>query len=132
MIVLSDGQARAEVHPADGAAIGRYDLTAADGEMLPIFQTAPSPVRPGPLRHGLNLLVPFSNRISGGGFSHEGRFHPLERNTPGPYPIHGNAFQTPWTVVETSPHSAVLRLASRLSVEVTARSSAARVADLAS
>lgn len=112
MIVLCDGHARAEVHPTDGAAIGRYDLTGPDGDVLPIFQTAHSPGREGPFRHGLNLLAPFSNRISGGGFSHENRFYPLERNTPGPYPIHGNAFQLPWTVVETSSRSTALHLRS--------------------
>ncbi len=112
MIVLSDDFARVEIHPSDGAAIGRYDLTRPDGELLPILQTAPSPGRAGPLRHGLNLLVPFSNRISGGGFSHEGHFYPLERNTPGPYPIHGNAFQLPWTVSQATSRSTTLKLVS--------------------
>lgn len=112
MIVLDDGRARAEVHPGDGAAVGRYDLVGTNGEALPIFQTAPAPGRKGPYVHGLNLLVPFSNRISGGGFSHGGRFYPLERNTADRYPIHGNAFMLPWTVAETSPHSAALSLRS--------------------
>jgi aldose 1-epimerase len=112
MIVLSDNCARVEIHPSDGAAIGRYDLTRPDRERLPILQTAPSPGRAGPFRHGLNLLVPFSNRISGGGFSHDGRFYPLEPNTPGPYPIHGNAFQLPWTVSRVASQSATLNLVS--------------------
>jgi aldose 1-epimerase len=112
MIVISDEHARVEVHAADGAAIGRYDLIGRNGELLPIFQTAPTPGRKGPYVHGLNLLVPFSNRISGGGFSHDGSFYPLERNTAGPYPIHGNAFLLPWTVTEAGPRGAVLSLSS--------------------
>jgi aldose 1-epimerase len=98
MLVLDDGRARAEVHPHIGAAMGRYDYVRGDGRVLPIFQTAPSPQRSGPFALGLNLLIPFSNRISGGGFWHDGVFHALHPNMNGPYPIHGNAFMLPWRV----------------------------------
>ena len=46
-----------------------------------------------------NILVPFSNRISGGGFDWAGIHHPLEQNFAGdPFPIHGDAFQREWTL----------------------------------
>jgi aldose 1-epimerase len=109
--VLEDGRARVDVHPKAGAAVGRYDLTLG-GELLPIFQTAPSPERPGPFALGLNLLVPFSNRISGGGFRHDGVFHSLERNTADPYPLHGNAFALPWRIREETANRAALTLES--------------------
>jgi len=112
MILLRDDRARLEVHPDVGAAIGRYDFEAANGDPLPIFQTAPAPGRRGPFALGLNLLIPFSNRISGGGFWHEGVFHPLERNAADRYPIHGNAFTMPWTVREAAPDTVSLTLAS--------------------
>jgi len=110
VIVLSDGLARAEVHPAVGAAIGRYDYVMPNGDLVPIFQTAPSEGREGPFALGMNLLAPFSNRISGGGFVHEGQFHRLERNGRGPYPVHGNAFLLPWTMVERSKNNVLLQL----------------------
>jgi aldose 1-epimerase len=43
-------------------------------------------------------MVPFANRISGGGFHHGGQFHRLEPNRAGDkYPNHGNGFQSAWT-----------------------------------
>lgn len=112
MIALRDSRAYAEVHPDAGGAIGRYDFKSADGRMLPIFQTAAAAGRQGPFSLGLNLLVPFSNRISRGGFRYENVFHPLERNTAGPYPIHGNAFTLPWTLRETAANAVSLTLMS--------------------
>ena len=42
-------------------------------------------------------LVPWSNRISGGGFSGEGTFHAVAPNATGmPYPIHGDGWQQHW------------------------------------
>lgn len=112
MIALADGHAHLEVHPELGAAIGRYDVVTSAGASLPIFQLAAAPGRQRPFALGLNLLVPFSNRISGGGFRHGGDFHPLPRNTAGPYPIHGNAFTLPWTVQAASDTSVRLHLRS--------------------
>lgn len=112
MILLHDDRARLEVHPELGAAIGRYDFMASTGEALPIFQTSPALGRKGPFALGLNLLIPFSNRISGGGFWHDGLFHPLERNAGDLYPIHGNAFAAPWTVRDATPTAVLLTLES--------------------
>ena len=42
-------------------------------------------------------MVPWSNRISGGGFEHAGQFHPMRPNRVGePYPIHGDGWLQPW------------------------------------
>jgi aldose 1-epimerase len=58
------------------------------------------------------LLLPFSNRISGGGFIFEGTFYPLAPNVPGEsYPIHGGAYDKCWDVIESGPAYAALRLA---------------------
>ena len=48
---------------------------------------------------GCYPLVPWSNRISGGGIEAGGRFWPLRPNWPGePYPIHGDGWRRPWRV----------------------------------
>jgi aldose 1-epimerase len=109
-LTLTDGRSRAEVHPATGAAIRRYDVLV-DGVWQSIFDASADGGRAGPFALGCNLLLPFSNRIAGGGFRHEGRFHALEPNLPGSrYPIHGNAFAESWTVVEAHPATAALHL----------------------
>ncbi|MCZ8093257.1 MAG: aldose 1-epimerase [Acidovorax sp.] len=42
-------------------------------------------------------MVPWSNRISGGGFAQGGQFHPMQPNRAGePYPIHGDGWLQPW------------------------------------
>ena len=44
-------------------------------------------------------MVPWSNRISGGGFTHAGQFHPVRPNRIGePYPIHGDGWLQPWDI----------------------------------
>jgi aldose 1-epimerase len=59
-------------------------------------------------------MLPWSNRISGGGFAHRGRFHPMAVNRLGePYPIHGDGWLQRWTADRPAPGVAELRLASR-------------------
>jgi aldose 1-epimerase len=107
---LDDGHSRVEVHPELGAGIGHYMVLAAGGYQ-PIFHS--DPARRGVFRLGCNVLLPFSNRISGGGFRHEGRFHPLTPNLEGnPFPTHGNAFTAMWSLVDRTATSAALKLAS--------------------
>ncbi|WP_440109196.1 aldose 1-epimerase [Acidovorax sp. BL-A-41-H1] len=48
-------------------------------------------------------MVPWSNRISGGGFEHEGVFHAMAPNRAGePYPIHGDGWLQPWALEQTA------------------------------
>ncbi len=59
----------------------------------------------------LEPLVPWSNRISGGGFVYQDRFHPLAANwPPQKHPLHGNGFQVPWQVVQCSGNTITLGL----------------------
>lgn len=58
-------------------------------------------------------LLPWSNRISGGGFEHAGRFHALAPNTADdPYPIHGDGWLQPWTLSDAGGDRAQMRLRS--------------------
>lgn len=58
-------------------------------------------------------LVPWSNRITQGGFEHNGVFHPIHPNRSGePYPIHGDGWLQSWSVTEQTADCAVLSLES--------------------
>jgi aldose 1-epimerase len=108
-LLLSDGIAEVRLRPDLGAALASYDLVA-DGARRPLFRPAP-PDTADAFALACNLLVPWSNRISGGGFRHRGRFFALPPNWPGEAcPLHGNGFLERWEVVDTLPHSAELRL----------------------
>jgi aldose 1-epimerase len=112
ILTISDGSAEAAIVPDLGAALAWYDLVMA-GRREPIFRACRDPSQAHPFDLALNLLVPWSNRISGGGFAFEGAFHRLEPNLPGEaFPIHGNGFSSMWTVEDVQPSSATLALVS--------------------
>lgn len=59
-------------------------------------------------------LVPWSNRISRGGFEHEGRFHAMQPNRVGEaYPIHGDGWLQPWDCAQPAADTMVMSLESR-------------------
>jgi len=59
-------------------------------------------------------MLPWSNRISGGGFTHDGRFHPMQPNRAGePYPIHGDGWLQAWQVAEREHDRIRLSLTSK-------------------
>ena len=59
-------------------------------------------------------MVPWSNRISGGGFEHEGRHYPLVPNRANePYPIHGDGWLQGWTLQQTAVDAVEMVLESR-------------------
>lgn len=102
LVTLTDGVAEATVAPDLGGGLASYDLVGA-AERAALFRPCRDLSRAGPFDLANNLLVPWSNRISGGGFHFGGRFHPLEPNLPGElYPIHGNGFSSAWAVENAS------------------------------
>ncbi len=105
MITLSAGSAKARILPQMGA--GLADLFASD---LPVLRPWSGRVEDGPFALACNLLVPFSNRISGG-FTHHGQRHVLAPNLPGEaFPIHGDGFQRAWQVTDHDASHATLTL----------------------
>jgi aldose 1-epimerase len=59
-------------------------------------------------------MLPWSNRISGGGFEHDGVFHSMTPNRVGePYPIHGDGWLQPWTLTQPDQDTMVMTLVSR-------------------
>jgi aldose 1-epimerase len=80
---------------------------------VPIFRRWPGESR-NPRTLSCNPMLPWFNRISGGGISFGGRFYPIARNDPlEPFPLHGDGWISAWNVVEQAPGRVVLRLRSR-------------------
>lgn len=110
-LTIFDGISEAAVVPELGADAS-YDLIEVDGRR-PLFRPCKEISRATPFELASNLLLPWSNRISGGGFQFAGKFHPLAPNLAGePYPHHGNGFSSAWTVESAAMARAVLSLTS--------------------
>ena len=107
-ISLSDGVAEVVIVPTLGAGLASYDLIS-HGRREPLLRPCRDLSRATPFDLANNLLVPWSNRISGGGFAFGGRFYPLQPNLADePMPIHGIGFSSVWETVEASVVSAFL------------------------
>jgi aldose 1-epimerase len=97
-VELRDGRSRLVVMPENGGGIARFDALVAGRAPVALLRPWDGA---GPL--GCELLVPWSNRISGGGFDFDGRFHAVDPNVAGEaLPIHGDGFQKPWRVARQS------------------------------
>jgi aldose 1-epimerase len=111
-LTLTDGVAEVVVAPDLGAGLASYDRVEGD-RRTPLFRPCRNISMAQPFALASNLLLPWSNRISGGGFHFAGRFHPLAPNLEGePYPIHGNGFSSAWTVEALTRASVELSLTS--------------------
>ncbi|MDW4499369.1 aldose 1-epimerase [Sulfitobacter sp. D35] len=110
LLELSDGRSRVSLAPGMGGGIARFDALTSGGP-VPVLRAWDGSAAPFAL--ACNVLAPFSNRVSGGGFTFEGVFHPLPCNLDGEgFPIHGDAFQRVWAVEQEAPTHAVLTLTS--------------------
>ena len=109
--LIGDG-AEVDIAPEAGGALARYEVKSA-GTWWPVLLASADGGRSGAFALACNVLAPWSNRISGGGFSYDDRFHPLEPNIAGePFPNHGNAFSSEWSVADADGTRAVLTLSS--------------------
>lgn len=103
VIRLDAGEARATVLPAMGAGLGSVVWRGMD-----VLRPWPGRAEEGPFAIAMNLMVPFSNRISRP-FPWDGAVHPVSANLPGePFAIHGDVFQRAWEVLEAWPAGARL------------------------
>jgi aldose 1-epimerase len=97
-IKLVAGFLAAEIVPSLGGGVARFDFLH-DGQRMELFRAWPEEGTNDPNELGLYVLIPWSNRISGQGFSFEGRFQPLASNFGGEScPIHGNGWLSPWLI----------------------------------
>jgi aldose 1-epimerase len=111
-VTIADGRAEVAISPGLGGAVAWYDLT--DGEKRePLFRPCRNLSYAHPFDLANNLLIPWSNRIAGGGFTFAEEFHPLDPNIPGEStPNHGNGFSSAWTVEKVASESTTLSLQS--------------------
>lgn len=107
MIRLEAGTSRADILPQLGGGVA--GLWSGD---RPVLRPWSGRAADGPFALACNLLVPFSNRISGGGFAFAGQAHAILPNlATEPYPIHGDGFQRIWAVAAETADTARLTLA---------------------
>lgn len=115
---LDDGRQRLGLVPGFGGAAAAWLLhpQADPGRRhpdVPFHLWRPWFGDPDPFSVASLPLVPWSNRISGGGFEAQGRFHPLRANRAGEAcPIHGEGWLQPWEVTAHGMHRLEMRLLS--------------------
>lgn len=112
VLSIETDEAVVEVLPRLGGALAAFDMKAGPGR-LPIFRRWEGKSE-NPRALASNPMVPWFNRISGGGFSFSGKFYPIAPNDPlEPFPIHGDGWHSAWDVIEHGLARVVLGLRSR-------------------
>jgi aldose 1-epimerase len=105
VIDLQAKDARATVVPALGGGVATLRWREKD-----ILRPWSGRTEDGPFALGMNILAPFSNRISGP-FPWDGADLTVPPNLPGePFAIHGDAFQRGWDVVAAAEDSVTLHV----------------------
>lgn len=114
-MILTSPSLLLEVEPAWGGGLVRFEWTA-NGAAVPLMRrfdrsaAAPSEA-PDPNRLACYPLIPWSGRVSGGGFSIGDRRIELPLNRADePWPIHGSGWQRAWRVAHASPSEVSLSL----------------------
>ena len=116
---LDDGRQRLGLVPGFGGCAAAWFLhPQADPDPrhpdVPFHLWRPWFGDPDPFSVASLPLVPWSNRISGGGFEQDGVFHPLAPNRAGEAcPIHGEGWLRAWDVIAHDERQIELRLDSR-------------------
>ncbi len=111
VITLRSGDAGAQLCPAAGGSIARYWQDRAGGAIEWLRPaTADAIARRDPLGMASFPLVPFSNRIRDGRFHFDGSDIALPLNFPPErHTIHGQGWQSPWSVTERAEDRAILQ-----------------------
>jgi aldose 1-epimerase len=109
---IETNEAIVDVLPALGGALAAFDLKTG-ATRTQILRRWSGEIE-DPRYYASSPMVPWFNRISGGGFSFGGKFYPVAPNFPhDPVPIHGDGWLTAWEVAEHAPTRIALRLRSR-------------------
>ena len=111
IITLESETQRLHLAPELGGSVTAWDWKLAD-VWSPLFR--PWNGASGD-RYTLSCfpLVPWSNRITGGGFEHDGKFYPIRPNREGEaYPIHGDGWLQAWQLAERAENRIKLAIES--------------------
>ncbi|WP_052452465.1 aldose 1-epimerase [Noviherbaspirillum autotrophicum] len=112
IIVLESEKQRLQVAPEMGGSVIDWDWKPQHG-WTPLFR-AWDGVSVDRYTVACFPLVPWSNRVTHGGFEHEGTFYPIPANrSEERYPIHGDGWLQAWQVAERSNNHVKLVLESR-------------------
>lgn len=110
-VVLETGAHRLALLPGLGGSIASWDMTLA-GQSQSILRPWDG-AAPDAYTYACFPLVPWSNRIGMGGFEQDGVFYPVHLNRSGEnYPIHGDGWLQPWSVLQHARDSITLELVS--------------------
>ena len=108
MFEIKTAQACVQIREDLGAAVASYDLSDGRAIFRPAAEAASDE-----FEMACNLMLPWCNRVSDGGFCCDGVFYPLAPNYAGDsLPLHGNAFQQAWKLVRKTESSITLSLES--------------------
>ena len=115
-MMLTSPWLHVEIEPAWGGGLVRFDWIA-NGVPVPLMRAfdhasaIPSTGVPDPNHLACYPLIPWSGRVSGGGFSVGGRRIELALNRADePWPIHGSGWQRAWQVASASTNEVSLML----------------------
>lgn len=112
ILKLEDAQQQLELIPALGGGIARWNGNSG-AEWFPLLRPWDGQ-SDDPCRLGGFPLVPWCNRVTQGGFAHQGVHYALQENRAGePYPIDGDGWLQAWQVSRHSERGASLTLQSR-------------------
>lgn len=106
LITLENASQRLALLPELGASVATWDVRRDTG-WCPLWR----PYQPSEGRRIIAsfALLPWSNRLPGGGFSLDGKFHPMESNrADSPVPMHGTGWMQAWALVAHSATTATL------------------------
>lgn len=113
LLTLSDEQTQLTLAPAAGASLVNW-TRLSDGWPLLRYNDEEAIASANPRRLGCYPLLPWSNRISEGGFATPSGWQPLLANTEHPtLSVHGTAWQQPWQIIAAAADNAHLQLDSQ-------------------
>lgn len=112
IVSIESGTQRLQLAPEWGGSVTAWDWKISDS-WSPLFRSWDD-VSGDRYTLACFPLIPWSNRITGGGFEHEGIFHQIHANrTEEHYPIHGDGWLQAWRLDEQGDNRIKLSLNSR-------------------
>ncbi len=104
-VSLSSDALKVVLDPARGGAIREFSW-----QEFPVFRPTPVDANDDPFSFSCFPMVPYANRVAEGRFTFEASEVRLDPNWVGdPNPLHGQGWRAPWSIVDASSSSALLR-----------------------